>query len=173
MFDRQAAWCLLTGFGTERGRPRNSYRSALSGTLVALALILALVACDRTMAIRQSNAGANRSPVVIEVKEAHPFIGEKNYAPSISVTNPYDGPISIDRVELHVDQHTYSDKRPRPQDWPVTIAGKRTEQVVPLFDLGDSVWHVFYRKSTELQVYGRYNGEPIQTTATIVGEKLR
>jgi len=151
----------------------------MKGTfLFALGLLLIAVACgDPGMTIYQTNSNQSTSApelVAVRVKASHPLIGETSYAPDndVTVTNSFDKPIVITKVELLANGTTYQHKHTgATNEYPLTVAAGKTETLPLWFDLKDYVKETF-KNPAELRVYYRNGREESVAQAFIVGGPL-
>lgn len=126
------------------------------------------------MSIRQSNnPSESHQHLRIAIRTAHPLIGEAFYAPSISVTNSFDSPITVVAVDLRVCQQAFADKRVRPQELPLHLLPRQTGDISVWFDLHTTVKQMLSGKSGEIQVHFVRNDHQETATALVVGESLK
>jgi hypothetical protein len=143
----------------------------------AIGLLLVASACDPGMTIYQTNATQNPSVperVTVRVKASHPLIGETWYAPDndVTVTNSFDKPIIITKVELLANGATYNHKHTgATNEYPLTVSAGKTETLPLWFDLKDDVKRTF-KTPAELRVYYRNDREESVAHAFIVGGPL-
>jgi hypothetical protein len=143
----------------------------------ALGLLLVATACDPGMTIYQTNTNQNLSfpeHVTVRVKASHPLIGETWYAPDndVTVTNAFDKPIILTKVELVANGATYSHKHTgATNEYPLTVSAGKTETLPLWFDLKDDVKRTF-KTPAELRVYYHNGREESVAHAFIVGGPL-
>ena len=157
-------------------------RRTFTGLLVVLLLLT--VGCpigDPGMTIRQavqrgslSGLPATPSPsyLGINVKTSHPFQGETWYAPTVTVTNSFESPITVSAVELVVRGVTYANGRGRAEAYPVVVLPGKTETLDIWFDLRENVWKTFFKQSAELRVHYRKDAREEIAHASIIGGHL-
>jgi hypothetical protein len=143
----------------------------------ALGLLLVATACDPGMTIYQTNANQNTSVperVTVRVKASHPLIGETWYAPDadVTVTNSFEKPIVITKVDLLANGTTYENKPPGATNkYPLIVSPGKTEILPLCFDLKEHVKQTF-KTPAELRVYYRSGREESVAHAFIVGGPL-
>jgi hypothetical protein len=140
--------------------------------ILAAALSLT-VACDPGIAIYQSNpvGGTSTNPAVtIQIASSHPFVGEKWYAPSVTITNSSTSPISIISVELAAGRNLYANKPVRFGSYPLAIKAGTAESLDSRFDLSDDVEETF-QGPVELRVNYRNAGKNEIVRALLVGRR--
>ena len=139
----------------------------------ALGLLLVATACDPGMTIYQTNTNQNVSGperVTIRVEASHPLIGETWYAPdNVSVTNSFDKPIVITRVELVANGTTYQHKHTSAKNVPADYRGGQNAACSDMVRLNDDVRRIF-KAPAELRVYYRARrNESVAHASLLVG----
>ena len=152
-------------------------KRVLRAFLVTMVVLSA--GCDPGMTIRQikssgqvSNGGGAPNPqLAIDVDTTHPLIGETWYAPRVTITNPFESPVTVTSVDLIILGATCAEKHPQPGIYPLVVLPGETKVLPVMFDLHDDVRKTF-RKPAQLRVSYIRNGEEEIDHAVIVGGPL-
>ena len=125
-----------------------------SGTFIRVVLVLgliALVACDPGMTVRQINSFVQSENVAVtaipkisvDVKTTHQLVGEHWYSPQTIATNPSGFPIKITGVELVADGTTFQNKPRVANYYPLELPAHDTVALDVNFRFNDGVSKVF------------------------------
>jgi hypothetical protein len=122
--------------------------------------LIALVACDPGMTVRQINSFVQSENVAVtaipkisvDVKTTHQFVGENWYTPQTIVTNPSDFPITITGVELVADGSTFQNEPRVANHYPLNVPAHDTAALDLNFRFSDGVSKVF-KNPGELRIH--------------------
>jgi hypothetical protein len=132
--------------------------------------MLALVACDPGMTIREHRTPDPSAPISFTDQTQHSLIGENWFTPHLRLQNVSDAEVVISSVELNVAGRTYLNTRGREDDYPVTIRPREAADLPVWFDLGDqSIYKLFYNKRGKVLVRYTFKGVDALIAAEVSG----
>jgi hypothetical protein len=143
-----------------------------AGTLYFITVMFLTIGCDPAIAIRQIRSSNGSAPITIDVRTQHPLVGDRIYAPQVTVTNGSDLPITITSVELAAKQGTYANKPRQPGSYPSIVPPGKTETLDIWFDLTDDVRETFFRQPAELRVHYKSRGRDETAHVSVIGGHL-